>query len=1113
MRSIRMQLKSTNGFISSILDSKIWGLPFLLSVILVAIAQYDGLTFHFLAEGLPIGISFTMFAVIWWMRQFKANPFLLFIACGYFWIGSLDLAHTMVYKGMNLFVVGEANLATQFWIGTRYLESLLLIAAPIFGKKKLNEYVLFWTFGSVSLVLFILILSGNFPTTFIEGAGLTDFKIYSEYLIIAMLALALLALLNQEQTISVNEKALIALAILFTMLAEFSFTLYVDIYGLSNIMGHLFKVFSFWFIFQAIVVYNFKLPISELDEFRTSLNGVVDGVTIFDAETLEISYVNEAVAKRVGTSIESIVGKTPEFVDPSFDIAKFRQAANSIVSGAARDVTYQVSHIDEFGAEDLREVTLQLLEAGGAHPRFISISRELGARKQAELAKAELEFQKLALDEHAIVSLTDVKGKITYVNDKLCEISGYSREELLGRNHNILRSGEHSDAFYKDMWETISDGRPWHGEVKNRRKSGEYCWVLSTIVPQLGEDGKPVNYINIRTDITKRKEAEKEILKFKQALDFSEDVVSIVWVDTLEYDYVNEAAANLLGVSRDSIIGLSVRQVSRFLDVDGFLTLAEPLLAGEVKSFSYEVSFEMADGVHLLKDIVVQLLKVDGERDRFFTAARDITDRKTAETEILRFKTTTDLSQDAIFFSTAKDRKIFYANKSASRYLGYSREELCNMRMGEVRAVQNNRAIQNVVSSLQENDAKAVIFETQHRHKNGKVIPVEVDLQLIEPDGQDVHILSVVRDLTDRKKTDHKVKLLQKALDSIADPVCMFWLDNLEFFYANNATASFSGYSNNEMIGSAPEKLFKEFDRTEFEKRYAQIYSGELTSITFELDQFDKHGNLREVEVLAQKLLNSDGRAYVVEIFRDISERKKVDLAKSEFISTVSHELRTPLTSIKGVLGLIKAGAFGGLPPKLLPMIDIAYDNSGRLEALIDDILDVEKIAAGGIELRLKPIDVSMFIGEALEANRVYSERNEVEYVVDAVEDHLIIYGDKSRLMQVMANLLSNAAKFSPARSKVEISANRRNDNICISIKDYGSGIPKEAQATIFDRFTQADSSDQREKGGTGLGLSISKSIIEGHVGTIWFTSKVGEGTTFYFEIPEYNQTEQDKDQ
>ena len=202
------------------------------------------------------------------------------------------------------------------------------------------------------------------------------------------------------------------------------------------------------------------------------------------------------------------------------------------------------------------------------------------------------------------------------------------------------------------------------------------------------------------------------------------------------------------------------------------------------------------------------------------------------------------------------------------------------------------------------------------------------------------------------------------------------------------------------------------------------------------------------------------------------------------------------------MLGLIKAGAFNAAPEKLLPMVEIAYDNSTRLGGLIDDILDIEKITAGKMEFVLKPLNASILIEEALDANKVYGDKYGVTFKHRMTDSRLIMNGDKDRLMQVMSNLLSNAAKFSREGSTVEITASRQNDNIYISVKDDGDGIPKEAQATIFERFTQADSSDQRIKGGTGLGLSISKTIIDGHGGDIGFTSEYGQGTVFYFEIP-----------
>jgi signal transduction histidine kinase/DNA-binding response OmpR family regulator len=245
-----------------------------------------------------------------------------------------------------------------------------------------------------------------------------------------------------------------------------------------------------------------------------------------------------------------------------------------------------------------------------------------------------------------------------------------------------------------------------------------------------------------------------------------------------------------------------------------------------------------------------------------------------------------------------------------------------------------------------------------------------------------------------------------------------------------------------------------------------------------------------------------DGRPALLWIVRDISQRKEVDRLKNEFVSTVSHELRTPLTSIRGSLSLISAGAFGALPAEVKPVLEIASVNCERLVRLINDILDIEKIEAGKMDFRCRPVELAPLLQAALVAARGLADSVNVRLVLEETAPEARASADPDRLLQVLANLLSNAVKFSPSPSRVDVALRRRGDRWKVSVRDRGAGIPQDFRARIFQKFAQADGSDTRQKGGTGLGLSICKVIVERMGGTIGFEDAPDGGTIFYFELP-----------
>jgi PAS domain S-box-containing protein len=257
----------------------------------------------------------------------------------------------------------------------------------------------------------------------------------------------------------------------------------------------------------------------------------------------------------------------------------------------------------------------------------------------------------------------------------------------------------------------------------------------------------------------------------------------------------------------------------------------------------------------------------------------------------------------------------------------------------------------------------------------------------------------------------------------------------------------------------------------------------------------------RAIEIAVSRVAGEDDPLFVC-VLRDLTERKRVERLKNEFVSTVSHELRTPLTSIAGSLDLISAGAAGEVPEQAASLVEIARKNSRRLVRLINDILDVEKIESGQLTLEFRRLNLRDIVTQSIDATRAFAREYGVEYRLVANDAEASVYGDADRLTQVLTNLLSNAAKFSPSGRVVDVTVTRDGDEARVDVRDYGPGISPEFRKRIFQRFAQADSSDTRGKGGTGLGLAIAKSLVERHGGRIGFDTETGQGTTFWFSLP-----------
>jgi len=268
----------------------------------------------------------------------------------------------------------------------------------------------------------------------------------------------------------------------------------------------------------------------------------------------------------------------------------------------------------------------------------------------------------------------------------------------------------------------------------------------------------------------------------------------------------------------------------------------------------------------------------------------------------------------------------------------------------------------------------------------------------------------------------------------------------------------------------------------------------------YEWEHMRRNGETFPAEVTLACIQQS-GRKILYCVWRDITERKEHDRIKDEFISTVSHELRTPLTAIRATLKFLTSGKLDDKPEQSREMLRIAESNSDKLLFLINDLLDIEKLETGDIQMQMSRFDLNEFLKECVDENQSYAQQYHTRIeLIPGVQTQLV--ADQQRLKQVMSNLLSNACKYSPPDVAVEISTEMNAKRLQINVTDHGPGIPADFQPRLFDKFTQVDSSSTRKLGGTGLGLAIVKQIVELHGGEVSFTTGEGEGTTFHVVLP-----------
>lgn len=458
-----------------------------------------------------------------------------------------------------------------------------------------------------------------------------------------------------------------------------------------------------------------------------------------------------------------------------------------------------------------------------------------------------------------------------------------------------------------------------------------------------------------------------------------------------------------------------------------------------------------------------------------------------------------------VICSIDMDGKFVAVNPASYESWGYYPDELMGRRFIEVILPEDVPDTIRAVRSVRGATSK-VNFENRVKKRDGNLVNVLWSADWSEKDRA---LFCVAHDITQRKLVEEAIKANEARIRNIIDHMMVgLIIINREGFIEslNPRTESMFATRSNELVGRhimslfADSQIFSVNDPGDRQSFMKTLFTKALNRVG-EFDCISKTSGDFPVEISLAEFASGDGQTRFMANVLDVSERKEVERMKKEFVSTVSHELRTPLTSIRGSLTLLAVGAMGPLPDQAKKVVTIAERNTIRLIGLINDILDIEKLETGKLDMEITDVSLASVFERSEQAVNTFAATNGI--TLDIQPGQFMVHADGDRLVQVLVNLISNAVKFSPKGAAVSVSSQEIPGGfIEVHVTDRGRGIPESFRNRLFQRFQQVEASDSKKKGGTGLGLAICKGIVEQHGGTIGVESEEGKGSTFWFRIP-----------